>query len=131
MNDMHDALTEEQSSELKRARRAARFVGLFLPLLVAVSGALIMALWVPRLPNPTATHWGMNGEPNGFGSPWFNVIGIFGISLFLSALSLLQSVQMLQKPGAAVWSAMNRLLPAIMLGAVVMIQVAIMLMMVP
>ncbi|QIM19137.1 DUF1648 domain-containing protein [Leucobacter coleopterorum] len=126
-----ELLSDNQLRDLERARRAARVVGLLLPLVVTAAGTLTQILWIPRMPDPTAIHWDINGVANGFGSPWTNAIGIGAVSLFLTALSALQGVQGLQKPGAPVWGAANKAVPSIMLGAVVLVQLGILLMLVP
>ncbi|QIK62821.1 DUF1648 domain-containing protein [Leucobacter viscericola] len=124
-------LSAPQLQELKRARRAARVVGFFLPLAITVLGALTQILWMPRMPDPAPTHWNIGGVADGFGSPWTNAIGIFLVSLVLTAMSLLQGVQSLQKPGSAVWGASNRAFPSIILGAVTVVQLGVLLSLVP
>lgn len=64
------ALNESQQAGLARAKQRARLVGLYLPLIVVAAATVITLTWIPRLPNPAATHWGISGAPDGFGSPW-------------------------------------------------------------
>ncbi|MDH6181229.1 MFS family permease [Microbacteriaceae bacterium SG_E_30_P1] len=58
-------------------------VGVALPALVGViSGALIVTQ-LPHLPDRVAVHWGVDGQPDGFGTPWILVV--------LPALAILYS----------------------------------------
>lgn len=45
-------------------------VGVALPALVGLAGAVIVVLTMPELPDSVAVHWGPSGEADGFGSPW-------------------------------------------------------------
>ena len=56
---------EDVARQLKRNRRLIIVIGVVIPLLIAIVGALVMALWIPELPNPVASHWGTSG-PNGY-----------------------------------------------------------------
>ncbi|TQO21031.1 uncharacterized protein DUF1648 [Rhodoglobus vestalii] len=48
-----------------RTRRLIIVIGVVVPLLITMVGAFVMALWIPELPNPVATHWGLSG-PDGY-----------------------------------------------------------------
>ncbi|QZY51454.1 DUF1648 domain-containing protein [Leucobacter tenebrionis] len=121
------ALSAQQTRALRRAKRLARFIGLILPLFLTVVGAIIMLVWLPRMPDPAAIHWNGAGEPDGFDSPWVNLVVLTAVSLVLTALYFMQGVQSLQarmkQEAAPRWSSMNRLLPAIVLGTVTLNQV--------
>lgn len=120
-----DQLSETQRRDLARAKRVSRWVGLILPLVLTAVATIITAVWVPRMPDPMAIHWGPNFEPDGFGAPWSNVAMSLGLGLFITALYLLQALQSwdARRRGVAVWSAMFRFLPAVVLGTVAFIQV--------
>lgn len=113
-----------QRADLARAKRAARWVGVILPLALTVIATIVTVLWIPRMPDPMAVHWGPDFRPDGFGPPWSNAAMAAGLGLIMTALSGLQTLQSRQarRRGAAVWSAMFRLLPAIVLGAVLFTQ---------
>ncbi len=119
-------LSAPETAQLGRAQRAARWVGLIIPLGITAALACVLLLWLPRMPRPAATHWGISGEPDGFGSPVTTVIMMPAIALLLTSLSLLTRVTSspgMRRPGQALWGPGNRLLPAIVLGSVVLLAV--------
>lgn len=111
------------AADLARARRVARLVGLGLPLGITAALAATLFVWMPRMPDPAAVHWGAAGNPDGFGSPWLNALLFVGICLFVTSLSFLQLAQQRRKAGPASWSAQQRLFPAAILGTVVLLAV--------
>ncbi|MGV8912853.1 MAG: DUF1648 domain-containing protein [Rhodoglobus sp.] len=56
---------EDIAPHLTRTRRLIVVIGVVIPLLVALVGAFVMALWIPNLPSPVASHWGTSG-PDGY-----------------------------------------------------------------
>jgi len=56
---------ENVSPRLTSNRRLIVVIGVVIPLLITLVGSFVMALWTPELPNPVASHWGVNG-PDGF-----------------------------------------------------------------
>lgn len=54
----------------RQARRRFRWLGLFVPLGVAVMFAAVQVALLPHMPSPAATHWGASGGPDGFGAAW-------------------------------------------------------------
>jgi uncharacterized membrane protein len=57
------------------------------PGLVALAGAGLFSIWVyPRLPAEVVTHWGADGQPNGWSSPLVACLVVPGIGLVLAAL---------------------------------------------
>ncbi|UOQ56248.1 DUF1648 domain-containing protein [Leucobacter allii] len=109
-------LTPEQQRELARARRAARWVGLILPLAVIAVACALLAVWLPRMPDPAATHWGFTGGPDGFGAPstflWLTLGLGGGMTVLLSLMTGLSGL----KPGAPMWSSAQRFLAAFAAG---------------
>lgn len=107
----------------------ARFIGLVAPLALTVVYSIVLLAWIPRLPNPMAMHWNGAGEADGFGSPWlslplFGVVGLVITSLyFATALQKWQAKQSPKRASAYVWGPINRLIPAIVLGTVMLIAV--------
>ncbi|MBH0009075.1 DUF1648 domain-containing protein [Salinibacterium sp. UTAS2018] len=56
---------ENVAPQLTRNRRLIIVIGVVFPLLITMAAAFVMALWVPELPNPVASHWGTSG-PDGY-----------------------------------------------------------------
>ncbi|KQX05612.1 MULTISPECIES: DUF1648 domain-containing protein [unclassified Leifsonia] len=67
--------------EKRSERRVIVLVGLVLPLGVVAASVALMIGWLPRLPDPVATHWGPSGEPDAFGSPWaaIGLLAVIGV----------------------------------------------------
>lgn len=114
-------LSGAQRLELARAKRAARWVGLILPLTLVAIGTVVTIAWIPRMPDPMSTHWGPGFEPDGFGPPWTNAAMALGLGLGLSAMYALQGLQRIT-PNATIWSPMHRFIPAMVLATVTLVQ---------
>ena len=57
------------------------------PGLAALMGAIIFSIWVyPRLPAEVVTHWGVDGQPNGWSSPLVACLVVPSIGLLMAAL---------------------------------------------
>ncbi|MEH6781593.1 MAG: DUF1648 domain-containing protein [Rhodoglobus sp.] len=56
---------ENVSPQLTRNRRLLIVIGVVIPLVITMGAAFVMALWIPELPNPVASHWGTSG-PDGY-----------------------------------------------------------------
>lgn len=66
-------------------RRSTTVVGLVVPLLIVVVGAVVAASWRDELPARVAIHWGTDG-PDGFSSPTALVVGVLlGSAVFVVA----------------------------------------------
>lgn len=113
-------------TDIRRARAAFAWVGLIAPLALLVIAAVIIAMWMPELPDPAAIHWGIDGV-NGYGPSWTYLaltLGVGGgmvvlfaaIALFSSRVP--QSSRSLPPAGTPVlqWSPTARLLGGINLG---------------
>lgn len=109
-------LTAEQREALARAKRIALWIGLILPLAVITASTIVLAVWLPRMPDPAATHWGAVGGPDGFGAPatyvWLNVGLGYGLTLMMWAMASLSS----PKRSAGLWSPHQRFLVAVTAG---------------
>ncbi|EAR25491.1 hypothetical protein A20C1_04471 [marine actinobacterium PHSC20C1] len=70
---------ENAVSKRTRARRLIIVIGVVIPLLITLSAAFVMALWIPELPRPVASHWGTNG-PDGYST----VGGIIALPLLIT-----------------------------------------------
>ncbi|MET0725384.1 MAG: DUF1648 domain-containing protein [Leifsonia sp.] len=76
--------------------RTLRLVTVWVPVVVVLLTVGLILSWLPRLPDPVATHWGPGGEADAFGSPWVSIGALVGISaLFIAvmALSLAASIR--------------------------------------
>jgi hypothetical protein len=115
-------LTPQQRSELRRAKRAALWVGLILPLVVVVAATAVLLAWSGRLPDPVARHWS-GDEPDGFSSQTANLLTYLGLgggmAVLFGLIGLLGAGQSTQ----AVWSVMNRIMAAASLTIVTSIMV--------
>ncbi|MFF8816808.1 DUF1648 domain-containing protein [Leucobacter sp. NPDC015123] len=110
----------EAQPDLQRARVAARIVGLVVPVGLVIVGTIVTLAWLPRLPNPMAVHWNGAGVADGFGSPAVGLIVFPLAGLLIAATYFSTRLQYLQgraRPGGELWGPVNRLIPAIGLGA--------------
>lgn len=85
------SVTAVSAVDLRRARRAFLLVGVLAPALITTAAVSLIVAWLPELPDPAATHWGVDGV-NGFGPPvtyvWL-ALGIgFGLPLLLVLCTL-------------------------------------------
>ena len=66
-------------------------IGVMAPLLIAAAGIVSIIVSIPSLPSPVATHWGVSGEPDGFGSPVLSMVllavVVIGYSAFAFAVA--------------------------------------------
>lgn len=111
---------------LARAKRAARLVGLFVPLGLVAVEVVVFLVWLPRLPDEIAVHWTSAGVADGFGSPILTLVlmpvaGLFIASLFFATRLFDLKAKLSPGRGGAVWGPVNRLLPAIILSSAVAI----------
>lgn len=110
------ALSPAQQADLARARRAARWAGLYVPLALIAAGTGLILTWIPRLPDPAATHWGFSGGPDGFGSPWTYVWLTGGLGLCLVLLMRLMVVLGGRGGTMPLWSPFQRFMAAFAAG---------------
>lgn len=77
----------------RRAVRRFVLVALILPAIIVATSVVIQLIVLPTLPDPVAIHWGLSGEPNGFGPVWLTplltvAVGLgFPVLMALSALT--------------------------------------------
>lgn len=76
------------TADVRRARTAFLWVGVILPLTILAVAAIIIAFWLPEIPEPAAIHWSEDGV-DGFGPGWtyFAILG--GIAAMVLAFALL------------------------------------------
>ena len=113
------------SPDVRRARRAFLWVGVVVPVVITLLSSLVIALWLPDLPDPAATHWSGGGGPDGFGPAWtYLAIGL-GVPLGLIALfavfALFAHRVPPRDPNGPQWSSTARLLGAMSLGVSAML----------
>ncbi|MEV7631454.1 DUF1648 domain-containing protein [Microbacterium sp. NPDC089318] len=85
------ATRSDAAADVRRARRALIVVGLVVPAVLTAIAVVLVALWLPELPDPVATHWGTDGI-DGFGPPvtyvWLAALIGLGIPVLLVAATL-------------------------------------------
>ncbi|MGB4136366.1 MAG: DUF1648 domain-containing protein, partial [Microbacterium sp.] len=105
------SVTAVPPADLRRARRAMLLVGVLGPVVLTAIAVTLIALWLPELPNPAATHWGTGGA-NGFGAPVTYVWLALGIGLGLPVFLVLSTLAGVREQ----WGGAARLLGAMALG---------------
>lgn len=63
---------------IRRARTAFLWVGILVPLAIIAASAIVVALWLPEIPEPSAVHWSGSG-PDGFGPGWTHLVLLIGV----------------------------------------------------
>ncbi|NED95401.1 DUF1648 domain-containing protein [Phytoactinopolyspora alkaliphila] len=63
-----------------------------LPMLIALAGALLVWSWRDELPSPMATHWGIDGEADGFTSVATTMVLILAFGAGFAVLGLVLSL---------------------------------------
>lgn len=76
------------SPAVRRARTAFLWVGVIVPLAVLAVTAVIVALWLPEIPEPSAIHWGTDGV-DGYGPGWTHLAVLGGIAVLIVGFALL------------------------------------------
>lgn len=99
------------SAEVRRARRSLIVVGLVIPAVLTAVALGLIAVWVPELPDPAATHWGAAGV-DGYGPPgtylWLAAVTGLGLPLLLVTVTLTMARRQ--------WGVTARFLGALALG---------------
>lgn len=116
-------LTDAQRADLARALRAARWIGLVIPLGIAAIGTALLLVWLPRMPDPIAIHWGTSGEPNGFGPAWTGPVFAAGLGFGVTLLMWAFAVFPTRNLTAPAWAPTQRFLAAFSLGTALFCQV--------
>lgn len=122
-------LTAAQQDELARAKRSALWVGLIAPLALITVAIVLVLVWMPRLPNPAATHWSGTGGPDGFGSPWSYVwmLALVGYGIVLLMWGIVAFTSRLPLPATKrvmpAWSGYQRFLVAFAFGFAVFLPI--------
>ncbi|MFK4761990.1 hypothetical protein ACI3KS_13720 [Microbacterium sp. ZW T5_45] len=115
------------NADARRARTAYIWVGVIAPLVILLLSAVVVAAWLPSIPEPAAIHWGPGGV-DGFGPGWTYLViglGLGGAIILISAFSVFAGERPRRsRPVAAEargWSATSRFIGATMLGLSVML----------
>lgn len=80
-------MSAPQPAYSSRQRAVVVVLAGIVPLLIGVSGAVVIAVWRPRLPERIAIHWG-GGAPDGFTGFWGVVAPLLGVTLLLAGVFL-------------------------------------------
>ncbi|WEK62567.1 MAG: DUF1648 domain-containing protein [Candidatus Microbacterium colombiense] len=111
------------NADIRRARRAFWWVGVIIPLSLIALTTIVILVWLPTIPDPSAIHWGTDGV-DGFGPRWMHLvllIGIGGGMVLLFSVIALAAHRLPKSDGTppvsgARWSATSRFLGAANLG---------------
>lgn len=76
------------TAAVRRARAAFLWVGVIIPLSVLAVSAVIVAFWLPEIPDPAAVHWSESGV-DGFGPGWIYLAILGGIAVMVIGFALL------------------------------------------
>jgi uncharacterized membrane protein len=76
------------TAAVHRARTAFLWVGVIIPLSFLAVSAVIVALWLPEVPEPAAIHWSEDGV-DGFGPGWTYLAILGGIAVMVIGFALL------------------------------------------
>ena len=68
-------------------------VGLISPVILWGISTALQMMWIPRLPDPIAVHWGISGKPDGYGTMWTPFIATLVCALVLPCLMALQALK--------------------------------------
>ncbi|GAB3601179.1 hypothetical protein [Microbacterium tumbae] len=66
------------NADVRRARTAFLWVGVIVPAAIVALSAIIIAAWLPEVPEPAAIHWGFDGV-DGYGPGWTYLALLLGI----------------------------------------------------
>ncbi|MGF2948662.1 SdpI family protein [Microbacterium alcoholitolerans] len=105
------SVTAVADGDLRRARRGLIVVGLVLPVVATAIVVTLIAVWMPELPDPAATHWGVGGV-DGFGPAATYLWLAIGVGLGLPLLMVISVLSMARQQ----WGATARFLGAMSLG---------------
>lgn len=98
-------------------------VGVIAPLVITAAGIVVALSVIPSLPVPTATHWGPDGEPDGFGSPAVSLIilavAMIGYSILSFAVARSVVITVVQRVILTIGPAMAALLSVVLVGTLV------------
>ncbi len=95
------------------AVRRFTLVAVVLPAVLTAIAIGIQLIVLPRVPDPIAIHWGLGGEPNGFGPAWINVVLAVAVGFGIPLLIALSALAGLRRGDRG---ATYRLLGAVALG---------------
>lgn len=101
----------DAAADVRRARRALTVVGLVIPAVFTAVAVALIAVWMPELPDPAATHWGAGGV-DGYGPPVTYLWLAIGIGLGLPLLLVTVTLTMARQQ----WGVTARFLGALALG---------------
>ncbi|MGW8484463.1 DUF1648 domain-containing protein [Microbacterium sp. NPDC055903] len=112
------------NADVRRARSAFVWVGVIAPAAILVLAAILVAAWLPDIPEPAAIHWGPGGV-DGFGPGWTYLalpLGLGGlfVALFAVMAFFAHRPRASTADSSPTWSGTARLLGAASLALAVM-----------
>ena len=108
---VEQSVTAQHASDLRSARRMLVIIGLLGPAVITAVVVVLIIGWLPSLPDPAATHWGVGGVDR-LGSPTMYLWLAIGVGLGLPVLI----VAMVLAMGRTQWGGASRLLGGMALG---------------
>lgn len=105
------SITDVPAHDLGRARRGLIVIGLVLPAIATAIAVVLIVMWMPEVPDPAATHWGVGGV-DGFGPAATYLWLAIGVGLGLPALMVISVLSMAKQQ----WGPTARFLGATALG---------------
>lgn len=109
--------------ELAFAKRVARFVGVYFPLVLTLAATILLIVWMDRMPDPMATHWSGGDGPDGYGPAWSNLALSLGTGIGITALFALIPFFDRRRSKSVAWGWTNRFMAAMALWTVSFMQV--------
>ncbi|MGP6170991.1 DUF1648 domain-containing protein [Microbacterium sp. A204] len=107
--------------DVRRSRTAFVWVGVIVPLAIILITTVIVATWLPELPDPIAIHWGSEGV-DGYGPKWMAIVLPLGVGGGLVAFMTLIGVSGHRMPQSSTksqvqpWGSTSRFLGGMNLG---------------
>jgi len=106
----------DNASDIRRARAAFGWVGIAAPLALLAGAAVVLAIWLPGLPDPVAAHWGIGGV-DGFAPRWTVLLmPLLGAVLVIAMAASVLLASRSDSAAGRRWSATSRFLGAMALG---------------
>lgn len=104
------------ASDIRRARAAYGWVGIAAPLALLAAAGIVLASWLPGLPDPVASHWGTGGA-DGFAPRWTVLLmPLLGTVLVIAMAASVLLASRGESAAGRRWSATSRFLGAMALG---------------
>lgn len=100
-------------------------IGILVPAVVGLGGVVLIIIALPDLPDPVAIHWGVTGQPDGFGPASTNLVLLILFTVLYSVFALVAArgndgFSVIQKALLATAPFLAVLLTAVLAGSLVL-----------